>query len=65
MQSEFRELYAGAYFKLRKEKGITYDMAYDIMSDVSYSWNHEGALDPADGMVLGACSMRYGQLSDY
>lgn len=31
LKSELRELYAEAYFNLRKEKGVTYDMAYDIM----------------------------------
>ncbi|RLA19201.1 MAG: phosphate acetyltransferase [Gammaproteobacteria bacterium] len=54
LNSELRELYAEAYFNLRKEKGITYDMAYDIMSDVSYFGTMMVHLSHADGMVSGA-----------
>ncbi|MEO1884001.1 MAG: phosphate acetyltransferase [Methyloprofundus sp.] len=54
LKSELRELYAKAYFKLRKEKGVTYDMAYDIMSDVSYFGVMMVHLNHADGMVSGA-----------
>ena len=54
LKSELREFYAEAYFKLRKEKGVTYDMAYDIMSDVSYFGTMMVHLNHADGMVSGA-----------
>ena len=54
LKSELRELYAEAYFNLRKEKGVTYDMAYDIMSDVSYFGTMMVHLQHADGMVSGA-----------
>lgn len=54
LKSELRVLYAEAYFNLRKEKGITYDMAYDIMSDVSYFGTMMVHLNHADGMVSGA-----------
>ncbi|BCG64569.1 MAG: phosphate acetyltransferase [Methyloprofundus sp.] len=54
LESELRELYADAYFNLRKEKGITYDMAYDVMSDVSYFGTMMIHLNHADGMVSGA-----------
>lgn len=54
LNSELRELYAEAYFNLRKQKGVTYDMAYDIMSDVSYFGTMMVHLNHADGMVSGA-----------
>ncbi|NOR80873.1 MAG: phosphate acetyltransferase, partial [Methyloprofundus sp.] len=54
LKSEQRELYAEAYFNIRKEKGITYDMAYDIMTDVSYFGTMMVHLNHADGMVSGA-----------
>lgn len=54
LTSELRELYAEAYFELRKEKGVTYDMAHDIMSDVSYFGTMMIHLGHADGMVSGA-----------
>ena len=54
LQSEFRKLYAEAYFNIRKDKGVTYDMAYDIMSDVSYFGTMMVHLDHADGMVSGS-----------
>ncbi len=54
LESELRELYAEEYAALRKAKGITYDMAYDTMSDVSYFGTMMIHLGHADGMVSGA-----------
>ena len=54
LQSGLRELFAEAYFNIRKDKGVTYDMAYDIMSDVSYFGTMMVHLNHADGMVSGA-----------
>ncbi len=54
LESELREVYAEAYFSLREEKGVTYDMAYDIMADVSYFGTMMIHLHHADGMVSGA-----------
>lgn len=49
-----REPYARAYFELRRHKGISEQMAYDAMEDVSYfgtAMVHHG---DAHGMVSGA-----------
>lgn len=54
LDSELRQLYAEEYVALRKAKGVTYDMAYDIMSDVSYFGTMMIHLGHADGMVSGA-----------
>ena len=54
LQSELRELYAEQYYELRKEKGITYDMAFDTLSDVSYFGTMMIHTGDADGMVSGA-----------
>jgi len=54
LQSELREHYAQSYFELRKEKGVTYDMAYDTLSDVSYFGTMMIYMGHADGMVSGA-----------
>lgn len=54
LTSELRELYAEEYATLRKEKGVTYDMAYDTLSDVSYFGTMMIHLGHADGMVSGA-----------
>ena len=54
LQSVLRKLFAEAYFNIRKDKGVTYDMAYDIMSDVSYFGTMMVHLNHADGMVSGA-----------
>jgi phosphate acetyltransferase len=54
VSSELREKYAQTYYELRKHKGISEDMAYDTMADVSYFGTmmvHQG---DADGMVSGA-----------
>jgi phosphate acetyltransferase len=51
---EHRESFARTYFELRRHKGVTEDMAFDVMSDVAYFGTmmvHQGL---ADGMVSGA-----------
>lgn len=54
LDSELRELFAHSYHELRKHKGVVYDMAYDLMADVSYFGTMMVYLDHADGMVSGA-----------
>ena len=52
--SEWRQLFADTYYELRKHKGISPEMAYDTMADVSYFGTmmvHHGF---AGGMVSGA-----------
>lgn len=46
--------YALTYFKLRKEKGVTREAAYDIMRDVSYLGTMMVYKGHADGMVSGS-----------
>jgi len=52
--SEQRELYANTYYELRKHKGVGYEMAYDLMQDVSYFGTMMVHLFHADGMVSGS-----------
>ena len=54
LESELRALYAEKYAELRQSKGVTYDMAYDTMADVSYFGTMMIHLGHADGMVSGA-----------
>jgi len=52
--SELFPVFADAYYELRKQKGISREMARDIMTDVSYFGTmmvHRGL---ADGMVSGS-----------
>jgi len=52
--SELRKDFAETYHELRKHKGISREMAFDLMEDVSYFGTmmiHKGS---ADGMVSGA-----------
>ncbi|MBK1721504.1 phosphate acetyltransferase [Thiocystis violacea] len=49
-----RERYAAAYFELRKHKGISEQMAHDVLDDVSYFGTLMVYLGDADGMVSGA-----------
>ena len=54
LTSPYREEFAGTYHDLRKHKGVTEQMAFDQMGDVSYFGTmmiHKGL---ADGMVSGA-----------
>jgi len=52
--SDLRKKFADAYFDARKHKGISSDMAYDTMSDVSYFGTMMVQLGHADGMVSGS-----------
>jgi len=54
LTSELRELYAEEYHEMRKEKGVTYDMAFDTLSDVSYFGTMMIHMGHADGMVSGS-----------
>lgn len=52
--SDLREGFAETYYELRRHKGISKEMAFDLMADVSYFGTmmiHHGL---ADGMVSGA-----------
>jgi phosphate acetyltransferase len=52
--SELRQCFADTYYTLRQHKGISQEMAYDTLGDVSYFGTmmiHHGL---ADGMVSGA-----------
>jgi phosphate acetyltransferase len=54
LHSELREKFANTYYELRKHKGISPEMAFDAMADVSYFGTmmvHHGLVD---GMVSGA-----------
>jgi phosphate acetyltransferase len=46
--------YVETYFELRKLKGITMEIAFDLMSDVSYFGTMMVYKEDADGMVSGA-----------
>jgi phosphate acetyltransferase len=52
--SHLREQYTESYFKLREHKGISYEMAHDILTDVSYFGTMMVFHEHADGMVSGA-----------
>jgi phosphate acetyltransferase len=54
VSSDLRKQFADAYFEARKHKGISPDMAYDIMSDVSYFGTMMVQRGHADGMVSGS-----------
>lgn len=52
--SELRQAFAERYAQLRAHRGVTVELAYDVVSDVNYFGTlmvHEGL---ADGMVSGA-----------
>lgn len=51
---EHRARFADEYAKIRAHKGITYDHAYDTVTDVSYFGTMMVQLGLADGMVSGA-----------
>ncbi|GAA2239365.1 phosphate acetyltransferase [Herbiconiux moechotypicola] len=51
---ELRHRFAEEYQRLRAHRGITYDMAFDTVSDVSYFGTLMVQLGLADGMVSGA-----------
>ncbi|WP_262497489.1 phosphate acetyltransferase [Mucilaginibacter gotjawali] len=52
--SEKLEDYANTLFELRKSKGVTLEMARDLMTDVSYFGTMMVYKGEADGMVSGA-----------
>lgn len=49
-----RDRFATEYARIRAHKGITYDMAFDTVTDVSYFGTMMVQLGLADGMVSGA-----------
>jgi phosphate acetyltransferase len=54
LDSPRRQSYADAYFELRRHKGISPQMAFDTMADVSYFGTMMVHLGEADGMVSGS-----------
>ncbi|MFC0599432.1 phosphate acetyltransferase [Streptomyces palmae] len=52
--SPLRERFAESYAKLRAHKGVSYELAYDIVADVSYFGTLMVQEGLADGMVSGA-----------
>lgn len=52
--SERRPAYAQAYYELRRHKGISKELAFDTLADVSYFGTLMVAHGDADGMVSGA-----------
>lgn len=53
-KSAFYDAYVQTYFDLRKHKGITMEIARDVMSDVSFFGTMMVYKGDADGMVSGA-----------
>ncbi|MBF0218761.1 MAG: phosphate acetyltransferase [Gammaproteobacteria bacterium] len=53
-QGELRQRYAEALFQARQHKGITLQMAWDMVEDVSYFGTMMVHCGDADGMVSGA-----------
>jgi len=52
--SEWRDGFAARYAELRKKRGVTLDLAYDVVRDVNYFGTLMVAAGLADGMVSGA-----------
>ncbi|GIF24685.1 phosphate acetyltransferase [Actinoplanes tereljensis] len=52
--SEWRDRFASRYAELRKKKGVTLDLAYDVVRDVNYFGTLMVEEGYADGMVSGA-----------
>ncbi|MEV6007609.1 phosphate acetyltransferase [Streptomyces sp. NPDC051976] len=52
--SPLRERFAELYAKLRAHKGVSYELAYDVVADVSYFGTLMVQEGLADGMVSGA-----------
>ncbi|WKX72676.1 phosphate acetyltransferase [Streptomyces sp. XD-27] len=52
--SPLRERFAERYAQLRAHKGVSYELAYDVVSDVSYFGTLMVQEGLADGMVSGA-----------
>jgi phosphate acetyltransferase len=53
-ESKDYKFYAKTFYELRKHKNITLDVAFDVMSDVSYFGTMMVYKGDADGMVSGA-----------
>jgi phosphate acetyltransferase len=53
-RSEWRDDFAARYAELRKHRGVTLDLAYDVVRDVNYFGTMMVAAGLADGMVSGA-----------
>jgi len=53
-ESPRRQAYAEAYYQLRRHKGISEQMAFDVVSDVAYFGTLMVQLGEADGLVSGA-----------
>lgn len=54
LDSEYSKDFANTFYELRKAKGVTIDMAEDLMNDVSYFGTMMVYKGLADGMVSGA-----------
>jgi phosphate acetyltransferase len=52
--SPLRERFAARYAELRAHKGVSYELAYDVVGDVSYFGTLMVSEGLADGMVSGA-----------
>jgi phosphate acetyltransferase len=52
--SQWRDDFAARYAELRKHRGVTLDLAYDVVRDVNYFGTMMVAAGLADGMVSGA-----------
>ncbi|MFI0939790.1 phosphate acetyltransferase [Streptomyces sp. NPDC021020] len=52
--SPLRDRFAALYAKLRAHRGVTYELAYDVVADVSYFGTLMVQEGLADGMVSGA-----------
>ncbi len=52
--SPLRERFAATYARLRAHKGVSYELAYDVVADVSYFGTLMVQEGLADGMVSGA-----------
>jgi phosphate acetyltransferase len=52
--SELREQFAERYAEIRRHRGVTLDLAYDVVRDVNYFGTLMVAAGLADGMVSGA-----------
>ena len=54
ISSPERERYGAVYYDLRKQKGVTEELAYDALGDPTYFGTMMVHLGDADGMVSGA-----------
>ncbi|MFF5293740.1 phosphate acetyltransferase [Paractinoplanes globisporus] len=52
--SELRDRFAARYAEIRSKRGVTLDLAYDVVRDVNYFGTMMVAEGLADGMVSGA-----------